>query len=66
MRKLTMLIALALTMIIADAQEDYKTNEIQTLFPNQKSLGFYGGFSMGYSQIDGKDALVTGGWMKLK
>jgi hypothetical protein len=65
MRKLTMLIVLLLVFTIGYAQEDFKTNEIQTLFSNQKSLGFYGGFSMGYSQIDGKDALVSGGRMAL-
>lgn len=60
MRKLTMLFALVMVTAIAFAQDDYRNDEIQTLFSNQKSLGFYGGFSMGYSQIDGKDALVSG------
>jgi hypothetical protein len=44
----------------AYAQDDYKKNEIRTLFSGQKSLGFYGSFSLGYSQINGKDALVSG------
>jgi hypothetical protein len=61
MRKLTMLFALVLATVYTHAQDDYRSNEIQTLFSNQESLGFYGGFSFGYSQIDGKDALVTGG-----
>lgn len=49
----------------AYAQEEQRENEFQTLFSNQQSLGFYGGFSMGYSQIDGKDALVSGGRLAL-
>ena len=61
MRKLTMLFALVLAVVVTFAQDDYNDNEIQTLFSNQKSMGFYGGFSFGYSQIDGKDALVSGG-----
>lgn len=65
MRKLTMLIVLTLAFTIVYAQNDQNSNEIQTLFSHHKSLGFYGGFSMGYSQIDGKDALVTGGRMAL-
>jgi hypothetical protein len=61
MRKLTMLIALVFATVITFAQDDDRNNEIQTLFSNQQSLGFYGSFSFGYSQIDGKDALVSGG-----
>lgn len=60
MRKLTMLMALALATAFVYAQDDYRNDEFQTLFSNQKSLGFYGGFSVGYSQLDNKDALVTG------
>jgi hypothetical protein len=30
-------------------------------FQTRKVLGFYGSFSMGYSQINSKDALVSGG-----
>ncbi|MBW6533982.1 MAG: hypothetical protein K0B11_03155 [Mariniphaga sp.] len=65
MRKLTMSIVLTLVCTFVYAQNDQNPNEIQTLFSQSKSLGFYGGFSMGYSQIDGKDALVTGGRMAL-
>lgn len=38
-----------------------QTNEIETLFSGQRSLGFYGAFTIGYSQINNKDALVSGG-----
>ncbi len=65
MRKLTMLIVLTLACTFVYAQDDRNPTEIQTLFSHHKSLGFYGSFSMGYSQIDGKDALVTGGRMAL-
>ncbi|MEE4287281.1 MAG: hypothetical protein V2I31_14095 [Mariniphaga sp.] len=60
MKKLTVVFALVLASVFSFAQDDYRSNEIQTLFSNQESLGFYGGFSFGYSQIDGKDALISG------
>ena len=31
-----------------------------TIFSKRKSNGGYGAFTMGYSQIDGRDALITG------
>lgn len=61
MKRITMLIILAFVCTFANAQEDYRNNEIQTVFSGDNSLGFYGGFSLGYTQIDGKDALISGG-----
>ncbi len=43
----------------AFAQDDYN-NEVETIFSNQRSNGGYGAFSIGYSQIDGRDAMVAG------
>ncbi|MFW6371492.1 MAG: hypothetical protein ACOC10_09855 [Bacteroidota bacterium] len=60
MKKLLLLFFTAVTVLSVKGQE-VKQQEIQTLFSNQKSLGFYGSFSLGYSRIDGKDALVSGG-----
>ncbi len=60
MKKIILLLLMALSVMVTNAQEE-KSNEIKTLFSGQKSLGFYGAFSLGYSQINGKDALVSGG-----
>lgn len=60
MKKFILLLLMVWAVLFAYAQDE-KTNEIQTLFSNQKSLGFYGAFSLGYSQINGKDGLVSGG-----
>ncbi|MFW6370495.1 MAG: hypothetical protein ACOC10_04740 [Bacteroidota bacterium] len=60
MKKLFVMLAMVCTVLPAVGQDD-KQQEIKTLFSNQKSLGFYGALSLGYSQINGKDALVSGG-----
>ena len=46
----------------AFTQDDvyYNDDEMQTIFSQKRSNGAYGAFSLGYSQIDGKDAFVTG------
>lgn len=61
MKRITMFIILAFVCTFANAQDDYRNNEIQTVFAGDNSLGFYGGFSLGYTQINGKDALISGG-----
>lgn len=61
MKRITILIILAFVCTFANAQDDYSNNEIQTVFSGGNSFGFYGGFSLGYTQIDRKDALITGG-----
>lgn len=61
MKKLFLLLILAVTSTFAFSQEeDYNENEIRTVFSKNKSNGAYGAFSFGYSQIDGKDAFVSG------
>ena len=48
---------------ISYAQDDYRHNdsdEIQTIFSKEKSNGGYGAFSIGYTEIDNKDAIMMG------
>ncbi len=59
MKKLGILFTFILLVQMAFAQ-DYYDDEVKTLFSNSKSNGWYGAFSMGYSQIDGHDALISG------
>lgn len=61
MKKLAILLVLAMVATFAHAQDDYNNDQIQTIFSKRKSNGGYGAFTIGYSQIDGKDALITGG-----
>ena len=61
MKSSLLLLVLMGLVLFGQAQENKKEHEIQTLFSNQKSIGFYGSFSIGYSHIDGQDALVSGG-----
>ncbi len=62
MKKFTMLLILAAWAVFAFSQDDFEYNndEVQTIFSKGRSNGAYGAFSIGYSEIDGKDALVTG------
>ncbi|WP_319482558.1 hypothetical protein [uncultured Draconibacterium sp.] len=60
MKKLTLLLTILLVAGFAFAQDDYHNNEVETIFSNQKSNGGYGAFSVGYTQIDGRDAMVAG------
>lgn len=60
MKTITLLLALVLATATTFAQDDYYNDEIQTIFSKRKSNGGYGAFTMGYSQIDGRDALITG------
>uniref|UniRef100_UPI0032178E5A hypothetical protein n=1 Tax=uncultured Draconibacterium sp. TaxID=1573823 RepID=UPI0032178E5A len=60
MKQLTLLVALIMAVGLAKAQDDYYNDEVQTIFSKNKSNGGYGAFSMAYSQIGGRDALVTG------
>ena len=60
MKKLAILVLLAYTAMATFAQDDYQNNEIRTVFSNHRSNGAYGAFTMGYSQIDGMDAFISG------
>lgn len=52
--------ALLLVAGFAFAQENYSNNEVETIFSNHRSNGGYGAFTIGYTQIDGRDAMVAG------
>ncbi len=61
MKKTAILLLFVLAVTFTYAQDDYQNNEIQTIFSNHISNGGYGAFTISYSNIDGHDALVTGG-----
>ena len=62
MKKLTVLLILAVMATFAYSQDEkYYDDDIQTIFSKNRSNGGYAAFSLGYSQIDGKDAFVAGG-----
>jgi len=61
MKKTVILLILAVMGQFAFAQDNYSDNdEIRTIFSKSQSNGAYGALTFGYSQIDGKDAFVTG------
>jgi hypothetical protein len=60
MKKLTVLIVLALTGLYAFAQDEFKNDELRTVFSNPRVNGAYGAFTIGYTQIDGRDGLISG------
>lgn len=60
MKRLTILVAILLVAGFAFAQDDYYNNEIETIFSNKRSNGGYGAFTIGYTTIDGRDAMVAG------
>ncbi len=61
MKTLTALIFLITAVGITNAQEtDYNNNQIETILSESRSDGFYGAFSLGYSEIDNSDAFVAG------
>lgn len=61
MKKLAIILSLLLVVSIAKAQDNYQNDEIQTIFSKNRSNGGYGAFTISYSEIGGRDALVTGG-----
>jgi len=50
---------LANAQISGRGQQNY--NDYKTVFGNRSSIGAYGAISLGYSMIDGRDALMAGG-----
>ncbi|WP_163322315.1 hypothetical protein [Draconibacterium mangrovi] len=60
MKTLTLLLAFLMAAGFAIAQDDYQNHEVETIFSNQRSNGGYGAFTIGYTQIDGRDAMVAG------
>ncbi len=61
MKKITLLLILAVGAVFANAQNFFNNDdEVQTIFSRDKSNGGYGALSFGYTQIDGKDAFISG------
>lgn len=60
MKTTTMFLLFVISFVFAFAQDDAKNNEIRTL-SGQNSLGFYGAATVGYTQMEAKDALLIGG-----
>ncbi|WP_340113383.1 hypothetical protein [Maribellus mangrovi] len=60
MKQLSIVLVLIMAAFYAGAQDDYTNDEVETIFTKRKSNGGYGAFSLGYSQIAGRDALISG------
>lgn len=61
MKKLSLLLAMVMIFGFTYAQDDdYKNNEIQTIFSNHGNNGGFGAVSLGYSEIDKSDAFIGG------
>jgi hypothetical protein len=60
MKQLILLLILGCGVLMSTAQENIENDGISTLFSKSHSNGGYGAFSMGYTQLDGKDALLIG------
>lgn len=60
MKKTVILFSILLVAIFASAQDDYQSNEIQTIFSKNRSNGAYGALTVGYTNIDGRDAFISG------
>lgn len=61
MKKTLMSFVLVMSLTLAFAQDSYQSDEVRTLFSKNRSNGFYGAFTMSYSNIGGYDAFVSGG-----
>jgi opacity protein-like surface antigen len=61
MKKTIILSALITLLSTSMFSQDSENDEIKTLFGDNKPRGFYGAFSIGYSEIDQKQAVVFGG-----
>lgn len=70
MKKVIILIALSAFALCAKAQEEEekqpsKNRETETLFKSTKMVGGYLGFNTKYSELNGQEALFTGGELSL-
>jgi len=61
MKKTAILLSLVLAVTFVYSQDNYQNDEIQTIFSKRRSNGGYGAITINYSEIGGRDALVTGG-----
>ena len=55
------LILLCSSLFSQEYDSTKKNSEFQTLFGNEKHNGAYGAFTIGYSEIDDKQAVIFGG-----
>jgi hypothetical protein len=55
------LLLLCTSLFSQENDSSDKNNEFKTLLGNDRNNGFYGAFSIGYSEIDSKQAVVFGG-----
>lgn len=60
MKQYIILLALIIAANCSYSQDNYYNDEVQTIFSKKKSNGGYGALNVGYTQIDGKDALISG------
>jgi len=66
---IAVLLALAIPTLLAqegegnepEKKQERNPGEVQTLFNSQSGSGGYGAFSIGYTQINSKDAILIGG-----
>ena len=70
MKKITLLTAILILFTITLKSQDpefeyYKNKEIRTLLGRNRPGGVYGSFSIGYSMIDNRNAVLVGGRLSL-
>jgi hypothetical protein len=58
--KKTLLLTLSAVFIFSCTYSQEKEKEIETIFSGVSSNGFYGGLSLGYSEIDDRHAFMVG------
>ena len=60
MKKTVFLLSIILIAFYSNAQDSYQNDQVQTIFSKSRSNGGDGAFSIGYTNINGKDALISG------
>ena len=60
MKRTMLILALAMSFYLVRSQDTYQNDEIRTVFSKNRSNGGYGALTFAYSQIDGRDAFLTG------
>ena len=59
------LFLLCTTLFSQENESSEKKDEYKTLFGHDRHIGFYGAFTIGYSEIDSKQAIIFGGRFEL-